>query len=281
MKQKIPFMKMSGAGNDFIAVDNYDKQIKLAKKEVAAVCSRKFSVGADGLILLEKTDKSGFDFYMKFYNSDGSLAEMCGNAARCICRFAYITGRAGAVVRFLAADGPHTGIVRKNGDVKLEMTEPAGLKENISVKAAGKVFKGGFVNTGVPHFVTETAGLEKMDILKPGREIRFHKKFAPKGANAMFIRKKGKTGYMIRSYERGVEGETLACGTGATAAAIILHSRKKAKSPVVFYAKGGVLKISFNYTEGKYTDVFLEGNARMISAGYILPEAFRVNTAEK
>ncbi len=266
------FTKMTGAGNDFVIIDNFNGKIRISKDQIIKICRRKFGLDADGLILLEK--QKGADFYMRFFNNDGSEADMCGNAARCIARYAFEKGYANNYVNFIAKDGPHYAEVKKDY-VKLQMTDPKMLQLNVKFKIGGKLLKGGYVNTGVPHFVLEVDDIEKYDVLKEGRLIRNHKIFQPNGTNAMFIERKAKDRYAIRSYERGVEGETLACGTGATAAGIILHAYGKAQSPVIFDAPGGTLKIYFKYKDGKYTDVFLEGPARMVAEGKISDEIFK------
>ena len=274
MKKKISFIKMSGAGNDFIVVDNYKKTLKLGKAEIAKLCRRRFSIGADGLMLLESTEKEHYDFNMRYFNADGSEAEMCGNGGRCISRFAYLVGRASNTMHFLAKDGPHYAEVKADGHVKLEMIDPKSIKLNLSVKVRGKTLRGAFANTGVPHFVTEVKNISRVDVKTLGNAVRFHKMFAPKGTNVNFVQKKGKDSYLIRTYERGVEDETLACGTGAVAGAVLMHLRKKAGKPVTMHAVGGDLKVYFNDKDGDITKVMLEGNARVISAGYIHEEAF-------
>jgi len=266
------FTKMTGAGNDFVIIDNFKGKIKLSKDEIIKICRRKFGLDADGLLLLEKHKDA--DFYMRFYNNDGSEADMCGNAARCIARYAYENGYAKDKVNFVAKDGPHYAEVKKE-TVKLQMTNPKMLQLNVKFKLASRQVKGGYVNTGVPHFVMEVDGLDRYEVVKEGRLIRNHQIFRPAGTNAMFIQKKAKDRYAIRSYERGVEDETLACGTGATAAGIIMHAYGRASSPVTFDAPGGTLKISFKYKDHKYTDVFLEGPASMVAAGKISEEVFK------
>lgn len=262
--KNLNFTKMSGAGNDFIVIDNMAGKITLNPPQISKMCARQTGIGADGIIMPER--KKGYDFYMRFYNSDGSEAEMCGNASRCISRFVYLRSYAGKKIKFLAKDGPHTAQIMQGTNVKIEMTDPTPVQDGIKVTAVGKQFVGGYVNTGVPHFVIEMKKLSAADIVTPGREIRFSKKFAPKGTNVMFI-EKVKDGYAIRSYERGVEGETLACGTGATAAAIVLASRRKTKSPSVFYAPGGTLKIYFENQGGSFRKVYLEGPADIVFEG--------------
>lgn len=262
--KNLNFTKMSGAGNDFIVIDNMAGKINLTVPQISKMCARQTGIGADGIIMPERS--KDYDFYMRFYNSDGSEAEMCGNASRCISRFVHLHGYAGKKIKFLAKDGPHTAQIMAGTNVKIEMTDPTPVQDGIKVTAAGKEFTGGFVNTGVPHFVIEAKKLDTIDIVTPGREIRFSKKFAPKGTNVMFI-EKAKDGYAIRSYERGVENETLACGTGATAAAIVLASRRKTKSPLVFYAPGGTLKIYFENQGGSFRKVYLEGPAEIVFEG--------------
>jgi diaminopimelate epimerase len=270
----LKFTKMSGNGNDFIVIDNYSGKIKLSGKEIEALCTSRFSIGADGLIMLEKCRKP-YDFYMRFYNNDGLEAEMCGNGGRCISRFAYLNKRAGAKMMFMAKDGEHEAGIKSNGTVKLKMILPYDLKLNVKVKAAGEKITGTYLNTGVPHFVVSVNDIEKVDVQCLGRALRFHKVFGDKGTNVNFIQKKGGI-YAIRTYERGVEAETFACGTGATAAGISLYMNKKAKPPVKFMTKGGLLTIYFDACGCcGISDVWLEGNARVVSEGIVSKEAFR------
>lgn len=271
---KYKFTKMSGNGNDFIVMDNFDGKIKLSAKQIEAICTPKFSLGADGLILLEKA-KTGFDFYMKFYNNDGLEAEMCGNGGRCIAKFAYISGRAKEKMLFLAKDGAHEAEIKKNGDVKLKMIDPFDYKKDVKIRLGGSEYKGSFINTGVPHFVIEVKNLPAARVKYIGKEIRFHTRFAPKGTNVNFIEKTGTDIFDIRTYERGVEDETFACGTGATAAGITLYLSGKAASPVSFNTKGGLLKIYFKEENKIITDVHLEGNARVIADGFVGEDAFK------
>jgi diaminopimelate epimerase len=271
--KNINFTKMSGNGNDFIVIDNMNGSIKLTAAGIRAVCTKHFSIGADGLILVEKAP-AGYDFYMKFYNNDGRQAEMCGNGGRCAARFAYMHGFAGQKMRFLAGDGPHEAEIKPKGKVKLRMIDPFDMKPSIKVKVSGGNITGFYVNTGVPHFVTVVKNIDSVDVKKLGKELRFHRAFYPAGTNVNFV---GKTagGFAIRTYERGVEDETLACGTGAAAAALALYSQGLAKSPVMLLAKGGKLRIYFNENGGKFTDVYLEGDARGVARGDICEEAYK------
>lgn len=270
--KEIKFTKMSGAGNDFIVIDNYNKKINLSSVHIEKLCKRRFSIGADGLIMIEKSFKN-YDFYMKFFNNDGKEAEMCGNGGRCAARFAFLKKYAGRKMEFLAKDGPHKAIITNNNIVKLKMIEPYNMKLNIKLKIKNKIITGNYLNTGVPHFVIFSNDLEKLDIFNIGREIRFHKFFAPQGTNVNFIQKINDI-YFIRTYERGVEAETYACGTGATASAIIINKLKNENNPVSIKAKGGLLKIYFKKDNSRYTDVWLEGNANVIYEGRLCKEVF-------
>jgi diaminopimelate epimerase len=272
--KNIKFTKMSGNGNDFIVLDNMKGSIKLSGDEIRALCETRFSIGADGLIMAEKGGR-GRDFYMKFYNNDGREAEMCGNGGRCIARFAYLKGIAGAEMIFEAKDGLHEAKVLAGGGVKLKMIDPFGMKDNIKVKYAGKTLKGFFVNTGVPHFVTEVKDINKTDVREMGRSIRFDKAFKPAGTNVNFVQRISKSSFYIRTYERGVEDETYACGTGAAASAVAMHLINGAESPVTLKAKGGELKIYFKEDSGKISMLYLEGNARIIAEGIVCDEAFK------
>ena len=271
---ELEFTKMSGAGNDFIVIDNFAGKVKLSKKEITALCTPRFAIGADGVLLLERPTKKTYDFTMTYYNADGSKADMCGNGARCISRFSFLHGYAKQELSFLAGDGGHCARVEKNGMVKLSMSEPYDIKLNMTIKINGKAYKGAYINTGVPHFVVEVKELATIKVNTLGRSLRFHKDFGAKGTNVNFVEKKNGV-WHIRTYERGVEGETLACGTGAVAAGFVINMTKKDKSPVVIKARGGVLKIYFKNTAGKINNVFLEGNARIIAEGVIKPEAYK------
>lgn len=271
--KNVYFTKMSGNGNDFIVVDNMKGSIKFTAAGIRAVCTNHFSIGADGLILLEKAP-AGYDFYMKFYNNDGRQAEMCGNGGRCAARFAYMSGFAGIKMKFLAGDGPHEAEIKPKSMVKLRMTEPFDIKPSVNVRASKGVITGFFANTGVPHFVTAVRNINTVDVKNLGEELRFHRAFKPAGTNVNFVGK-AEGGFAIRTYERGVENETLACGTGATAAALALYSKGLAKSPVTLMAKGGKLRIYFKENCGKFTDVYLEGDARGVARGYICEEAYK------
>jgi len=269
----LKFTKMSGNGNDFIVIDNYSGKVKLSGKAIQAICTNRLSIGADGLIMLEK-HKKPYAFYMRFYNNDGREADMCGNGGRCISRFAYLNKRAKSKMKFMAKDGEHRAEIRSGGIVKLKMINPFDVKLEVRVRVRGKTITGSYLNTGVPHFVVPVKDINKVDVQGLGRMLRFNKAFGRKGTNVNFIQKKGKV-FAIRTYERGVEAETYACGTGATAAGIALYRNKKAKPPVKLMTKGGPLKIYFKTRGSEVSDVWLEGNARVVSEGIVNKEAFK------
>jgi diaminopimelate epimerase len=274
MKFPIEFTKMSGTGNDFIIIDH--RRPFLAKEEMSAfaraVCRHKFSVGADGLILIENSERA--DFCWHFYNADGSEAEMCGNGARCAARFAYRQGIAPAKMSFLTKAGTIRAEVEGEG-VRIAMTPPAGLALNQEVELDGIVRRVHFLNTGVPHAVCFVDGNHHTPVKAWGAAVRFHQLFAPAGANANFVEVLGPDALHVRTYERGVEDETMACGTGAVAAAIIGGILGLVMAPVRVTTSGGEqLVIHFTLAEdGGIQDVFLAGPARFIYEGELNAEA--------
>jgi diaminopimelate epimerase len=262
---ELHFSKLSAAGNDFIMIDNRSGQIgaqyyqSLAQK----LCDRRYAIGADGLILIEKS-QSG-DFKMTYLNSDGSHASMCGNGGRAIARFAYDIGAADKQMSFETDAGPVRAEILDDKKVKLELYEPKDLERNIKIEALGKSFDVDFIDTGVPHAVIFVDDIENTDIVKYGRAVRHHAVFAPAGTNVDFVEKKNDALY-VRTYERGVEDETLACGTGIIASAIISVLKGAAESPVKVFARGGdELTVSFKMKTDKAYDVTLEGPSIMKS----------------
>jgi diaminopimelate epimerase len=271
----IPFFKMSGAGNDFILVDNRSSCVpeKNIAQFVAKVCRRKLSVGADGLILLEASPTA--DFKWRFYNSDGSIAEMCGNGARCAARFAFLSGMAGKQMCFETVAGMIHAQILDDG-VKVKMTDPHSLVLDIELDVMGQTIRCASVNTGVPHVVIEVDNIDAVDVVSMGRAIRHHDRFAPAGTNVNFVAAGAKAAWVARTYERGVEDETLACGTGMAAVALILAARSAADSPVLVETRSGeVLKIHFCGQAEAFSDLFLEGDARIVYRGKLNPEAWR------
>jgi diaminopimelate epimerase len=255
---------MSGSGNDFILIDNRSRSIDGIdlSKFITSVCRRKMSVGADGLILIEPSDKA--DFRWRFYNSDGSRAEMCGNGARCASRFAYVNGIAGENLTFETDAGIVSGQV--NADrVKVKMPDPTDLRLDYSIELANGPLTVSSINTGVPHVVIMQDAIEAVDVFGLGREIRNHETFAPAGTNVNFICQQGSGKLAIRTYERGVEDETLACGTGSIASALVCSIKLNWTSPITLLTRSAEsLTIYFSENSGMFNDVYLEGDARII-----------------
>ena len=274
MKQ-IPFYKMSGAGNDFIIIDNRNQVIgdEDLSGFIASVCRRKMSVGADGLILIEVSDK--FDFRWRFFNSDGSQAEMCGNGARCAARFAHVTGIAGTPLSFETEAGLVSAQI-KGARVKVKMPDPSDLKPAYPLKLSKRSLEISSIHTGVPHAVIMVERVADVDVVTLGREIRLHQAFAPAGTNANFVQRGKGSAIEIRTYERGVEDETLACGTGAIASAIVSASRFNMNSPIDVKTRSGVhLTIYFDASDDQFKDIYMEGDARIIYTGDLQPDAWQ------
>jgi len=275
------FAKLQGSGNDFVVIDNRDgkveeflRSLNLDIKEfVKGVCAFHTGVGADGLILIENPENPENHFKWQFFNSDGSVAEMCGNGSRCAVRFAFDEGIVGKEVRFETLAGVIKAYVLDGGKrIKVQLTPPKDYRE-VSLSLDTQSIEGYFINTGVPHFVAVVNDLEKIDVKKLGRAIRFHPEFQPKGTNVNFIEREGDDAIRIRTYERGVEGETLACGTGATASAIVAYKNGiVSKKPVRVLTKGGeVIAIDF---DDEFKEVFLEGGVVRVFDGFLRRELF-------
>ncbi|MGD2186356.1 MAG: diaminopimelate epimerase [Desulfobacterales bacterium] len=271
----IPFYKMSGAGNDFIIIDNRDRIVsdKDLRGFIANVCRRKMSAGADGLILIEASDK--FDFRWRFFNSDGSSAEMCGNGARCAARFAHLSGIAGTTLSFETEAGVVEAQI--NADrVKVKMPDPSDLKLAYPLELSNRSLEISTINTGVPHVIVMVGQVADVDVVSLGREIRLHPAFAPGGTNANFVQRLEGHAIEIRTYERGVEDETLACGTGAIASAVISAHQFNLNSPVsVKTLSGEYLTIYFRAKDGQFDNIYMEGDARIIYTGELLPDAWQ------
>lgn len=269
---------MSGSGNDFIIVDNRDKIVDETDllNFIVKVCRRKMSVGADGFILVENTE--GADFKWRFFNSDGSVAEMCGNGARCVARFAYLTGIAGPEMSFETGAGIVEARVAGES-VKIKMTDPSDLKTDYPLELKDRSISVSSINTGVPHVVMVTDTLDDVEVVKMGREIRFHDMFAPAGTNVNFICPIKDDTIGIRTYERGVEDETLACGTGSVAGALIMARKMKIDAPINVLTRSGVnLKIYYKEKNAAYQDIYLEGDARIIYRAELFEDAWNDNS---
>ncbi len=274
MKKAIAFSKLNGSGNDFLLIDNRTGGIGDIDRPafVSKVCDRARSIGADGVIFVEPSKK--VDFKWDFYNADGSHAEMCGNGGRCVARFASERKIAGSALAFETAAGVIRAEVVKRR-VKLQMTKPHGLVENATLTLGGRKIPYSFLNTGVPHAVLFVRDLSGIDIKAMGSGIRNHKAFAPRGTNVNFAKAEGDI-IRLRTYERGVEGETLACGTGAVATGILATLHGMTKPPVAVVTTGGeTLTIHFDAGKPDFGRVYLEGDTSWVCDGKIYPEAYR------
>lgn len=265
----LEFSKLQGSGNDFIIIDNRDGKIDVEKfrEIIPKITQRAVSIGADGVIIIEECDVA--DFRWHFFNSDGSVAEMCGNGGRCAARFAYEKGIAPERMKFLTLAGIIEAEV-KGRRVKIQLTEPKDWI--IRDKLEDLNLEYSFVNTGVPHVVIFVEELDSVPVTELGRKIRFHQKFAPRGSNVNFVKVIDETTIAIRTYERGVEGETLACGTGATASALISIKigLVKGNAVSVITKSDEILKVYLE-EDGR---VFLEGETRWIYDGIMREEAY-------
>ena len=237
MSRTLPFVKMHGAGNDFVMLDGRGLDTPLSGDTVAALCHRRTGVGADGLIVL--APETGYDFRMIYWNADGGEAGMCGNGARCTVEYAARLGLHPGECRFVSAAGEHTGIRHAPGDVEIVLTGWRDLALDLAV-AGSPYTEHHFCDTGVPHLVIPVTDLEKVDPKGQGAPLRYADQFAPGGVNVNWIAPDGSPNrFALRTYERGVEDETLACGTGAGAAAVILCHLERAASPVTIRTRGG------------------------------------------
>jgi diaminopimelate epimerase len=262
------FTKMNGAGNDFILFDNRTGDIDLDRNQIAQLCDRHRGIGADGILLLEKPTNRA-DFRMRYFNADGGEAEMCGNGARCFARFANKVGGQKREISFETPAGVISAELK--GDlVTLRMTEPTDLRLNIDLPVADENRVVHFINSGVPHVVILVAKIDDADVRGDGAAIRNHKMFSPNGANVNFIEKRGANKIAIRTYERGVEDETLACGTGIVASALIFAATEESSSPITVLARGGdELQVGFEEIGASLHNVTLTGPAEFIFEGTI------------
>ncbi len=264
---KLDFFKMSGAGNDFVVLDNRQGQVPGDLNAFAAkVADRHFGVGADGVLLVEPSSRK--DFRMRYFNADGSEADMCGNGGRCIARFAQIIGAAKDVMEFENLAGDFKAAVLADGQVDLQMTAPKDLRMDMSVEVDGQKVLGHFINTGVPHFIVPVADVGSAPVFELGRKLRHHSAFGPKGTNVNFVDLRGPQAIAVRTYERGVEDETLACGTGSVASAVVMVRAGKVAGPVAVRTHGGAtLQVSFKLDGDLVSDVFLKGVADVTFSG--------------
>jgi diaminopimelate epimerase len=265
----VRFTKMNGAGNDFVLIDNRRGEVKLRPEDVARICHRQRGVGADGLMLLVPARQGKADWAWDFYNNDGSTAEMCGNGARCFARF--IQKQAGANGR--TSFETIAGVIRATFEgerVRVNLTEPKGLRLNEQVELSTGKTAIHSLDTGVPHAVLFVPDADKAMVQNIGPEVRFHKHFAPRGTNVNFVQVLGPAKIRVRTYERGVEGETLACGTGVTASALISARLHGFASPIAVTVQGGdTLEVTFREEGGAFKEVHLAGPADFVFEGEI------------
>ncbi len=274
--EPVEFWKMSGTGNDFMVIDNRDGVVKDQdmSRLVMQSCRRRESVGADGVIFV--TDSKMYDFGWRFFNADGGEAEMCGNGGRCVSRFAFLKGIAGSEMTFETKVGPISAQV-EGRVVKVLMPEPQNEMMDVDLAFMSGWRSCDFVNTGVPHVVVQVADLENHAVTEQGRKIRYHARFSPEGTNANFMIRTGPDELAVRTYERGVEDETLACGTGAIASALMASRRGMVTSPVKVHTRGGeTLTIHLNsegpdFGTGKR--IWLQGNTSVIYKATLHREA--------
>ena len=264
------FHKMNGAGNDFVIIDNRNLDQNLSREQIARLCNRQRGIGADGLLAVEPAEENA-DFKFRYYNADGGEAEMCGNGARCFGKYtAALLGENISEVTFETIAGT-LGAEILGEDVRIAMSDPFDLEMETGISVEGLDHPVYSLNTGVPHAVTFVDDLEQTDVVKFGAALRYHEHFSPNGTNANFVAVKGDSHIAIRTYERGVEDETLACGTGMVACALIHHLLTGAPSPVkVDVAGGETLEIGFEKTgDSSFHNVTLTGPADYVFEGDI------------
>lgn len=268
--REIVFVKMVASGNDFVVIDNRVNVIRDVVKFAQKVCLPHTGIGADGVLLVEKSRKAAFK--MRIINSDGSEAEACGNGFRCIGRYAKERMGLASEFKFESVSGIIQAKV--GGDkVRVQLVNPSSYQANRQIEVLGHRLHYSFINTGVPHTVIFVESLGKIDVEKLGRAIRYHETFAPKGTNVNFVEVKGPCNIHVRTYERGVEGETLACGTGSTASALISALSGYTHAPVrVTTRSGEVLTIDFKIRGRKISAVMLEGKAHFVYEGKLSNE---------
>jgi len=273
----LTFYKMSGSGNDFILVDNRASMLDgdSLGPFVASICRRKHAVGADGVIFLEASDQA--DFKWRFFNADGGEVEMCGNGGRCAARLAHLKGIAGPRLCFETKAGVIQAEVTGER-VKLEMPEPAMAELDYPLNLEEESLMVSSITVGVPHVVIWVTDVDTSPVFRLGRAIRYHERFAPAGTNVNFVKKLDDGSFAIRTYERGVEDETLACGTGSVATALIAARKQMTRSPAVLHTRGGeTLNVYFERSGNGFHSVFLEGEARIIYEGKLSKEATSMN----
>jgi diaminopimelate epimerase len=256
----ISFSKYQGTGNDFILIDNRQKNISLSQEQIERLCHRRFGIGADGLMLLE--EEEGYDFRMVYYNSDGREGSMCGNGGRCITKFAFDCGLHKDEYNFIAIDGPHVAIIESNGMIRLQMKDVSETESLVNMD---------FVDTGSPHIVKQVEEIQELDVISEGKHIRYNDRFAEHGVNVNFVKVLDECSIYVRTYERGVEDETFSCGTGVTASALLNAHNENGFNHIDVKTNGGDLYVEFEKTgEASFENIWLAGPAEKVFEGSIL-----------
>ncbi len=257
---KLNFLKYQGTGNDFILVDNRKNEILLSTDQIKDLCDRRFGIGADGLMLLN--EKTGYDFEMKYFNADGKKGSMCGNGARCMIKFVSHLGIHRELYKFLAVDGAHEAEIDIDGTVSLKMND---------VRTIRKFHSDFILDTGSPHYIKMVNGVMNTDVVKKGFEIRHSKEFEEEGINVNFVEQTDEPDKIIvRTYERGVEDETLSCGTGVTAAALVCYHNENGFNEVEVMTSGGKLTVEFDRVDDdRYENIWLCGPAEKVFEGTV------------
>lgn len=257
---KIHFFKYHGTGNDFVILDNRDNRYaSVSNKQVAKICHRRFGVGADGLMMLNT--KAGYDFEMIYYNADGNPSTMCGNGGRCLVKFASDMGIHKYTYRFIAIDGEHEAEIDNNNRIRLKMIDVNEVDEHSSYTV---------LNTGSPHYIRFVTNIEETDVVTNGRAIRNSHHFAKEGINVNFVESTGEDSIFVRTYERGVEDETMSCGTGVTASALMSAHNERGFNRVEIKTPGGHLSVEFNkVSDHEFNDIWLCGPATFVYKGEI------------
>ena len=256
----IQFYKYQGTGNDFVILDTRNESYsQLTKDQVQLLCDRRFGIGGDGLMLMN--NKDGFDFEMIYFNADGNTSSMCGNGGRCMIRFAYHMGIHKYTYRFMAADGVHEAEIDNHNNIRLKMNDVNKVEDHASYAV---------LNTGSPHFVKHVNDIMNVDVVETGRDIRNSKPFAEEGINVNFVENTGDDSIYVRTYERGVEDETLSCGTGVTAAALVSAHNSRGFNRVEVNTPGGNLSVEFTkLDEEHFENIWLCGPAQFVFKGEI------------
>jgi diaminopimelate epimerase len=257
---KIEFYKYQGVGNDFIILDNREGIYSaLSNEQVENFCDRRFGIGADGLMLLN--NRAGYDFEMKYYNADGNESSMCGNGGRCLVRFAFDKGIHKNVYNFLAVDGPHLAEIDSDNMVRLKMVDVNKVEEHIAHY---------ILNTGSPHFVKFAANVADIDVYETGRDIRYSPEFEKEGINVNFVEFLSEDSIFVRTYERGVENETLSCGTGVTASALMAAHNDNGFNRVEVKTPGGHLSVEYEKMDNHhFRNIWLCGPAEFVFKGEV------------